>query len=211
MAAQVSEKELTNESGFLAFRVRGLTMQGYITGSQEEGFLVFCRAKRDDDKEGISSITMRAKHYVDNVLVPWIQQQRQQCMPTWQTADVLPELTALVMVDGQQQQLAALMSETMQVEFEAKRIRIFNLAAGATARERAADVGPAFKSLKKVMRRVWADTRFNSGLYGQTVSDILKAASTAGVKLTRGRAAMLDKFLTRLPCALIKSSTTERS
>ena len=102
VAVQVSEKELTNQSGFLAIRVPGLTMQSYITGSLEEsGFLVFCRAKGDDDEEGSSTITVRAKYYVENVLLPWIEQERQRRMPTWQQDDVLPELTALVMVDGQ--------------------------------------------------------------------------------------------------------------
>ncbi len=205
VAVQVSEKELSNQSGFLAIRVPGLTMQGFLTGSHDEcGFLVFCRAKGDDDDDS-SPITVRAKYYVENVLLPWVKQERQQCMPTWQHDDVLPELTALVMVDGQQQQLAALMSETMQDKFEAERITLLKLPAGATARAQAADVSPAFKSLKKVMRRVWADPHFKSGHFGGVVSDILEAARTDGVKLTRGRMVMLEKFLTRLPSALCQS------
>ncbi len=186
----VSEKELTNKSGFFAIRVPGLTMQGYLTGSRLEcGFLVICRAKGDDDDEGSSTITVRAKYYMENVLLPWIQQERQQCMPTWQTDDVLPELTALVMVDGQQQQLAALMSETMQVKLEEERINLVKLFAGATARAQAADVSPAFKSVKKVMRGVWADPHFTSGGFDMVVRDILRAARTGadGVKLMRGR------------------------
>jgi hypothetical protein len=38
-------------------------------------------------------MTVRTNYYVENVLFPWIEQQRQQCMPTWpwQADDVLPE------------------------------------------------------------------------------------------------------------------------
>jgi hypothetical protein len=35
------QKKLTIERGILAFRVPGLSMQGFLTGKMEEGFLVF--------------------------------------------------------------------------------------------------------------------------------------------------------------------------
>jgi hypothetical protein len=212
VAVQVSEKELptlTNASGFFPIRVPGLTMQAHITGSRvEPGFLVFCRAKGDDDEEGSSTITVRAKYFVENVLLPWVKQERQQLKPTSQDDDVLPELTALVMVDGQQQQLAALMADYMQATFEERRIILEKLSAGATATEQGADVSPSFKVFKTAVRDVWAEFCVdNNGAYGLTVSDVLSAVRSNGVSLTKGKVKMLEKFLHVLPSALFRAFT----
>ena len=218
-------------------RVKGLVAASNVNGSTDDGFVVFIRGKyeRTDDAEPsnqhspesedptqkdqtitLSKESRVAKIYRDNVYYPFIKKIRIDHYEMDETQEGVPEnLTAVSWMDGCHGQLKLTTTEdVMKTEKELKIITNKHSAA-RTAVEQAADVGPMFKMMKAVIKKMSPSNSETSAVYYRLTREIENLQDTSDVN--NGRVVLLPLHkkqsiivgLSKLPIAMSTACTTE--
>ena len=166
-------------------RVKGLVAASSMTGSMQEGFIVFVRGKYEvvseeqtnqiDDTDmanddttdmSLSKESRVAKIYREEVFYPFIHQIRTNDYQLSSVTEEIPDnLTAVSWMDGCHGQLKLTTTESVMKKEKKLKIVTCKHSAARTAVEQAADVGLMFKMVKSAVKKMLAANYENSPLF----------------------------------------------
>ena len=219
-------------------RVKGLVSGSCVTGSMQEGFILFIRGKyetpeqREHEQNTSQSIedatditeynnqllskeSRVAKIYREQVYYPFIRDIRTNDYDMSTSTTTIPSnLTAVSWMDGCHGQLKLTTSESVLDTEKNLKIITCKHSAARTATEQAADVGPMFKMMKSTVKKMPSVQYENSPIYLRLTKALneLETPSVPGC----GRVVILPKHkrsaiivgLSKLPIAMTTSFTS---